>query len=377
MSLSNLKTNISDDERPEIISDPSAASTELRQAFDDTAGPAQGLRDGDQDETGADTDVVKNTAGASKIQSIGDVWADPMTWKKVQRVQTHISTLDESLNGGFVTGGVHLLVGRPGNCKTQLAVQIAVNAALKKTPVGFISLEMDKHEVSRLALAQLSGVSRIRIDNGLNTLSDKQAGQAIKDVISNSGGMPFQLIDGEEEARGFTRNHVERTIARGVRRWDWKLVVLDHLGELAPTDDDTSAQPLQADKSNIGSLRDVAKRHKVALVVVAPLRKASTLNDALLERLTLDDVLGSTNIGYAVCSCMAVAARRGEPMDPSFVRVRLLKNRKGPLPEGPLELDWKPACGRISDQKPILLPADANKNPLEMLRAIADSILNQ
>jgi KaiC/GvpD/RAD55 family RecA-like ATPase len=81
----------------------------------------------------------------------------------VERIPSGLRILDDVLHGGFVTGAVHVIAGKPGNCKTQVGTQIAVNAARAGTAVGFVSLEMPATDIGRLMLAQISGLPR-RVD---------------------------------------------------------------------------------------------------------------------------------------------------------------------------------------------------------------------
>ncbi len=281
------------------------------------------------------------------IRPIGEVWCDEDVWKPVERIATHIRALDKVLRGGYVTGGVHLVGGKAGQCKTQLVLQIAVNAARHGVPVGFVSLEMGRDEVGRLVLAQLSEVPRTTIDNGLTKLHDKLAAQHVKQAIRTFSDLPLDIIDGADVSCGFTSEHLRAVVADGVTNRGWKLVVLDHLGELAPLD--PTAQPLQIDKANAATMRAVARSNDVALVAVVPLRKAASFKDAKKDAFHLDDVMGSAAIGYAVRTCVVVSATYRKPPADSKVLIHFLKNRNGPLPEKPLQLCWLARCGRITD----------------------------
>jgi hypothetical protein len=94
-------------------------------------------------------------------------------------------------------------------------------------------------------------------------------------------------------------------------------------------------------------MRATSKRHDVALVVVAPLRKAANFKDAKNSKLVLDDVMGSASIGYAADTCTAVTSKYSTPPANGEVRLHVLKNRNGRTPDDPLVLRWQPDCGRI------------------------------
>ena len=281
------------------------------------------------------------------LRRIGDIWSDPNTWKPVQRVATCINPLDAALQGGYTTGGIHLIAGKPGNCKTQLATQIAVNAARHGTPTALFSLEMSAADIARLSLCQLSGVGRTRIDNGIRDIADAGVAEDVKQAIRGFHDLPLSIVDAEQFELGCSRLDVRDVIAEGVQQFGWKLVVLDHFGELAPAANDPAGAALDIDKANAAILRQAARRHDVALLVVTPLRKAANFKDVAKGNVSLDDVLGSAAIGYAVHTCVAVRADFGDGNLNSYVDLRFLKNRKGPLPTEPLQLRWDAISGRI------------------------------
>ena len=156
------------------------------------------------------------------IRSVGEIWQESETWKPVERISTHIAGLDHALFGGFTTRGVHIITGKPGAAKTQLVVQIAVNVAQHGVPVGLISLEMDRAEIARLALAQLSEVPRTTVDNGLKKLHERHAALRVRKAIQVFHDMPLAIVDGGDVVSGFTREHLARTVAMGVAQHGWR-----------------------------------------------------------------------------------------------------------------------------------------------------------
>ncbi|MFQ5502939.1 MAG: DnaB-like helicase C-terminal domain-containing protein, partial [Phycisphaerae bacterium] len=283
------------------------------------------------------------------IRSIGDVWAEKTTWAPVERITTHITKLDDVLTGGFRTRGVHLVVGKAGAAKTQLAVQIAVNAAQNGVPVGFVSLEMDRGDIGRLALAQITKAPRRIIDYGLQQIRNRQIAGQIKQAMQTFHSLPLDIIDGVDFEHGFTRHHLAAVVEKGVEKQGWRLILLDHLGELAPTDTDPAAMPLLIDKMNASVLRSIARHHNVAFVAVAPLRKGAKFKDGKIQKITLDDVLGAGAIGYTISSCLAVTAKYRPQPSTSEIEISILKNRYGRTPEDAVALTWLPECGRIFD----------------------------
>lgn len=76
-----------------------------------------------------------------------------------QRFATGFADLDRLSNGGPGRGALWVLGGRPGEGKTALAMNIALNMAFDDVGVGVFSLEMTREELATRVLASESGVS--------------------------------------------------------------------------------------------------------------------------------------------------------------------------------------------------------------------------
>ncbi len=289
---------------------------------------------------------------AGWFRSRGDIWADETTWRPVVRIKSGIEPLDNILGGGFRTGAVHFIVGKAGNAKTQLASQIASGSVRLGVHVGFVSLEMGDAELGRLMLAQASGVSRSLLDGDLRSLAGTDAGQAVTQAARNHCDAHLDIVAPTNLEGRFSRARLAEVVARGVMERDWRMVIVDHLGELAPTDDDVLSQPLLIDKRNATTLRAIARKHDIALLVVAPLRKAANFKKVKKDVFALDDVLGSAALGYSVHTCLAVAAKSQAPSTRGDILIQVLKNRNGPTPDEAIHLAWHPASGRISGEEP-------------------------
>jgi len=281
------------------------------------------------------------------VHSVGDFWADKKTWQPVRRTATGIEPLDSVLNGGFMAGGVHLIAGKPGNAKTQLAVQIATNTARRRVPAGFISLEMDGGDISRLVIAQLAEVPRKVMDAGLDAIADSPYAGKVKDAMQRFNGMPLDIVDGDELEAGFNRQDLVELVETGVRERGWRIVFLDHIGEMAALETETALDAIAIEKANMSAMRTLAKRQGIALVAVAPLRKAANWKDAQKGEFSIDDVMGSASLGYAVLTCLGVTAHQAKLTRNAEVLLWLLKSRKGLTPSESIKVPWRPECGRI------------------------------
>jgi predicted ATP-dependent serine protease len=264
-------------------------------------------------------------------------------------VATGLSELDVSLGGGLECDAVHLLVGKPGQAKTQLAVQIAVNAARLGTSTGIVSLELNRYQVARLVAAQVSGLPRSVIAKGKFT---RTKAATLKATIRANADMPLVIADDDYWQHALTRTGLADVISQGCDQFKWRLVVLDYLGLLANEIDDGG--DYAAACANSTALKHIARDNCVAFLVVAALRKSGTTSGQSPTPLTLDDVAGPGRIVYDATTvvhveCDLTKTRPGcQPVGNVFVRP--MKSRfSGATTDEVITLAWLPACGRISN----------------------------
>ena len=86
----------------------------------------------------------------------------------LERAPSGIPGLDTLLLGGFLRGGVYMVLGRPGAGKTILGGQICFNQVAAGRPAIFLTLLTESH--SRL-LAHLRGFEFFRADEVGRSLS--------------------------------------------------------------------------------------------------------------------------------------------------------------------------------------------------------------
>lgn len=230
---------------------------------------------------------------------IGQRWSDPKMWQPVEPVTTGLRELDKALNGGLQTRGVHMLCGKTGQGKTQVAVTIAVNAALAGTAVGYLSLELGADEVAQLVAAQLADVPRSVLARGA---VGGEYGRRLQTAMKKHHEMPLTILDDEYWPTGLTRDTLGELIANGVQRFKWQLVVLDYLGLLVPPSSDRDA--FTTDVMNFTALRKLARKHDIALIVVASARKGATFKPA--DKLTIDDLAGAGRLVYDAQNVLAI-----------------------------------------------------------------------
>lgn len=82
----------------------------------------------------------------------------------VEVLQTNFNYLNQSLGGGFRTKCLYTLCGESGKGKTTLAIQLISDFAKQGVKSVFISLEMDKAELICRIIANLTGITYLRLD---------------------------------------------------------------------------------------------------------------------------------------------------------------------------------------------------------------------
>jgi replicative DNA helicase len=91
--------------------------------------------------------------------------------KSVTGVPTGFKYLDD-LTAGLQRENLIIVAARPGGGKTSWAVNVAVNAAMKRIPVLIFSLEMSKYELMERMLAGEARIDSSRIKRGFLEYSD-------------------------------------------------------------------------------------------------------------------------------------------------------------------------------------------------------------
>ncbi len=87
-------------------------------------------------------------------------------FKGADRIKTGIPSIDDNTRGGFPVGSVITFQGKPGSCKTALAIQIAVKAAREQGAV-IIGLFPDEGRLrAAVRVGQNLGLDRAKLEDG-------------------------------------------------------------------------------------------------------------------------------------------------------------------------------------------------------------------
>lgn len=89
--------------------------------------------------------------------------------------RTGLRNYDKMLGGGYINGGMHIIVARPAVGKSAVAMQIALSAAQRGTKVLYISLEMDPEDCAARITANAAGMSSRKLIFGAALPEDEYA----------------------------------------------------------------------------------------------------------------------------------------------------------------------------------------------------------
>jgi replicative DNA helicase len=181
----------------------------------------------------------------------------------LEGIRTHIPVLD-AITPSFREGNFILLAGVPGHGKTTLALQIALNNALRKVPVLFFTLEMSRDEIMQKLASMLSGVPESVIDEGAG--SEAQ----IKDYLNATKhlqSLPL-IVNGKKPLKPGMLFSITR---RAVRKHGVKLVVVDYIGKMAPDDRTNGVYERMSSLSN--DMKNIAGQLGLPILTLAQLNR--------------------------------------------------------------------------------------------------------
>ena len=222
-------------------------------------------------------DGIQQTGAAERTQRPAvDVAADEAArlderWKAGESllgVTTGFRDLDDKTSG-LVPGEVTVLAARPSMGKTTLASNIALKAAEAGHAVQFYSLEMSAGQLGQRCLAYYAGepYSKIR-SAGLDRAGVERVQEARFEVPRS--------LHMDDKSR-LTPAQMQMRARRIKRKHGLSLVIVDHLGYVAPPD------PRAAKHVQLGDvmkgLQGLAKSLDVPVLVLCQLARASQHTD--------------------------------------------------------------------------------------------------
>ncbi len=161
-------------------------------------------------------DAARGAADVAAARQRGDSDA-------ILRAPTGFTEIDTLSKGGMGRGNLWILGGRPGEGKTSLALNIALNRAFDQDAVVIFSLEMSRTELGARVVASESGVP---VEGDL----DAEQVQALYDAADRVRRLPVLIDDTPALALDDLVRRAKRAAARlAARGKRLGLVVVDYL----------------------------------------------------------------------------------------------------------------------------------------------------
>ena len=203
--------------------------------------------------------------------------------KAVTGVPTGFTKLDE-YTAGLQRENLIIVAARPGGGKTSWAVNVAVNAAMKKIPVLIFSLEMSKYELMERMLAGEARLDSARIKRGFLEYSDWKnkihpaSGRLAEAPILIDDSSAISIMEIRAKARRFRsdpRYFPAQPVIEGQRPPPppLGLIVVDYL-QLARSGGNRRDENRQQEIAEISrGLKALAKDLKIPIIAVSQLNR--------------------------------------------------------------------------------------------------------
>ncbi len=238
--------------------------------------------------------------------------------------------LDKMLSGGVRSTDQFVLAARPGNGKTALAMNMAINLGIKGIDTAVFSLEMGAHQIIERMISQIGRIDYQRMRSGFLNREDWRK-------ISTAAGELSELPIYIDDSTGVTVADIRSRIRKLRPKSGGKIQVniIDYLQLINPPE----RLRRNADDNSVTSaiskaLKALAKNLDVAQIVISQLSRASEKRTD--RRPQLSDLRNSGQIEQD--ADVVVFIQRQEMGDPTeenagLADLIIAKQRNGPTGE--------------------------------------------
>ncbi len=228
--------------------------------------PDQLLDNFEREALGIRRDPRGGEAGIKDLvqSAVGELEKAHQNQGKLPGLPSGLASLDRA-SGGFRPGHMTILAARPAVGKTSLAMQIAEHVAVDlQEPVGVFSLEMTGTELVLRMQCSRARVPASAAQDGALSERDLQALTQAGAALANS---PLHLCD----QAGLTLPQIVARARRWKARHDIRLLVIDYLGLVAPSE---RRLPRYEHTSQVSAgLKALAKELDVSALVLCQLNR--------------------------------------------------------------------------------------------------------
>ncbi len=239
------------------------------------------------------------------------------------RVPTGFTDLDHKLNGGFGSGNLIVVAGRPSMGKTALAMCFGDHAAEKVGPVAVFSLEMPSDELAQRAVARVGEMPLTRVMDGSKMLDGDWP--LLTRAIQRMAGTPVFI----DETPAVTLGHIKARTKAIKRKHGVSLVIIDYLQLMSASEGENRTQQVGA---NTRGLKALAKELNCPVVLLSQLsRKVEERTD---RRPMMSDLRESGDIEQDADVILFVyrdEVYHPDTMDRGIAEIIIGKQRNGAL----------------------------------------------
>jgi replicative DNA helicase len=244
-----------------------AMGEELLRRLDDPTDPIESIRTWVEDRAGRLGQRIDGaeTVGEIARKLIAEMRRPPEDRKPKTVIWPGLGSLNSRL-GAFLGGELIVLAARPGMGKTALAMQMAMDAASKRHPVLFVSLEMQQSELVARVLSGEAGVDsrKLRVQSYEPEDVDK-----LEAVANDIDGYSLRVFDSRGSAVTVDRI---RAMGRLIKAADGLgMIVVDYLQLVDPTDKRMPREQQVADMTR--RLKNLAKELECPILCLAQLNR--------------------------------------------------------------------------------------------------------
>ncbi len=231
----------------------------------------------------------------------------------------------DQLAGALEPGGLIFVYGMPGQGKTLLALALARRQARLGLRVGFVSLEMTPAPLGFRVLVAESGCDRTRLDE-LARNPEKDIGKVWAATKERAATWPLWFA--------FNVRDVEDLVRLGQRWRDVygvEVLYIDHLQEI--TTRRAMESSVQAMDFIVGSLKDLALRTNMAVIVLAQFNRQYLQNIAEGRDIGYESLRGTSRIEQSADRIYFILPTKRQVLPGQYpqetVRLEIKKNRNG------------------------------------------------
>ena len=257
---------------------------------------------------------------AATCRTLGDWIDDPETLNPPPRIPTTYKAIDDALEGGFVMGGMYLLVGLTGRGKSTMALNLARRVAAANTRTLLISLEDAPATAVRRMLAQQSKQPMIAVERYNDPTLAKSHIKAIDSAKQVLRSIPLE-IEGEMSDLPGMEALIRVKAAEGTR-----VFIIDQSSWIGVPGSDSSYE----EATEIARrLKRIARSLKAVVIVLVQVNRAGAGAKAAGQDIELHHIRESGRWEQD-CDGALVLQTIDDSDDPAMLAIDLKKHRHGP-----------------------------------------------